>query len=179
MGRMTGTQRRAATIALIGLVSTQLAQTLVDSHGPLVVATAGGSFLTLAAIISTPGVSQVFGCTPVDPLGWGQAFLATGVATTLSVMAPTLLERLSATVYGLTGLTESVDEDLSSIVDDLSSVVNDSSSVVENDEHTDSDKNGVDFPDRGRQESNSRHDKGIGSGEAQNFGHEIHETPIP
>lgn len=172
MGRMTGTQRRAATIALIGLVSTQLAQTLVDSHGPLVVATAGGSFLTLAAIISTPGVSQVFGCTPVDPLGWGQAFLATGVATTLSVMAPTLLERLSATVYGLTGLTESVDED-------LSSVVNDSSSVVENDEHTDSDKNGVDFPDRGRQESNSRHDKGIGSGEAQNFGHEIHETPIP
>ena len=33
MGRLTGTQRRAATIALIGLVSTQLAQTLADSTG--------------------------------------------------------------------------------------------------------------------------------------------------
>ena len=83
MGRMTGTQRRAATIALIGLVSTQLAQTLADSHGPLVVSTAAGSFLVLAAVISTPGVSQVFGCTPVDPLGWGQAFLATAVAASL------------------------------------------------------------------------------------------------
>ena len=94
MGRLTGTQRRAATIALIGLVSTQLAQTLADSRSPLVVLTAAGSFLALAGVISTPGLSQVFGCTPIDPLGWGQAFLATGLASLLSVFAPTLLELL-------------------------------------------------------------------------------------
>ena len=55
MGRMTGPRQRAATIALIGLVCTQLAQTLADSRGPLVVSTAAGSLLTLAAVISTPG----------------------------------------------------------------------------------------------------------------------------
>ncbi len=99
MGRMTGTQRRAATIALIGLVSTQLAQTLADSHGPLVVSTAAGSFLVLAAVISTPGVSQIFGCTPVDPLGWGQAFLATAVAASISALAPAVLERIGSAVY--------------------------------------------------------------------------------
>lgn len=95
MGRMTGPQRRAATIALIGLVSTQLAQTVLDSRSPLVVSTAAGSFLVLAGVISTPGVSQVFGCTPVDPLGWGQAFLGTAAATLLSMYAPGLLERLA------------------------------------------------------------------------------------
>lgn len=184
MGRMTGTQRRAATIALIGLVSTQLAQTLVDSHGPLVVATAGGSFLTLAAIISTPGVSQVFGCTPVDPLGWGQAFLATGVATTLSVMAPALLERLSSAVYGLSGLTDQVEpvgsHDSADHADSTDGVVEDSTDgVVDDDEHADSYQNGVDFPDRRRQESNSSSDEGLRSGEAQNFGHAIQENPIP
>ena len=35
-------------------------------------------------MISTPGLSQIFGCTPVDPLGWGQAFLATAIAASLS-----------------------------------------------------------------------------------------------
>ena len=88
---MTGPPRRAATIALIGLVSTQLAQTLADSHGPLVVLTSAGSFLVLAAVISTPGVSQIFGCTPVDPLGWGQALLAATAASSLSALAPDLL----------------------------------------------------------------------------------------
>ena len=43
MASATGTQRRAATVALIGLVGTQLAQTLADSHGRLVVLTTVGS----------------------------------------------------------------------------------------------------------------------------------------
>ena len=94
MGRLTGPRQRAATIALIGLVCTQLAQTLADSRGPLVVSTVAGSLLVLAAVISTPGLSHVFGCTPVDPLGWGQAFVATAVASLLSLYAPVLLERL-------------------------------------------------------------------------------------
>lgn len=87
------TPRRAATIALIGLVSAQLAQTFVDSHGPLVLATSAGSFLALAAVISTPGLSQLFGCTPVDPLAWGQALLATVIATAAAAVAPDLLAR--------------------------------------------------------------------------------------
>ena len=95
MASTTGTRRRAATVALIGLVSTQLAQTLADSHGRLVVLTTVGSFAVLAVVISTPVLSQVFGCTPVGPLGWGQAFLATAVAALVSALAPELLFRVS------------------------------------------------------------------------------------
>ncbi len=67
LGRVTGRPRRAATEALIGLVSTQILQTLIDSHGPLVVATNVGTFAAMIGIISTPAVSQLFGCTPVGP----------------------------------------------------------------------------------------------------------------
>ncbi|MCI4676851.1 cation-translocating P-type ATPase [Candidatus Mycolicibacterium alkanivorans] len=147
MGRMTGTQRRAATIALIGLVSTQLAQTLADSRAPLVVSTAAGSFLVLAAVISTPGVSQIFGCTPVDPLGWGQAFLATAVAASLSALAPAVLEWIGSKGYALVA---------GSVVDDDDAGL---------------DQQGVDLPNRGRQQSNPHHDEGVGSAEAQGFGH--------
>jgi len=87
MASVTGTPRRAATVALIGLVSTQLAQTLADSHGRLVVVTTVGSFAVLAAVINTPGLSNLFGCTPVGPVGWGQAFLATAVAAVVSALA--------------------------------------------------------------------------------------------
>lgn len=91
MASMTGTPRRAGTVALISLVSSQLAQTLVDSHGRLVVLTAVGSFAVLVVVVNTPGVSQVFGCTPVGPVGWGQALLATGVAGSLRVLAPAMI----------------------------------------------------------------------------------------
>ena len=90
MASVTGTPRRAATVGLIALVSTQLAQTLVDSHGPLVVATTVGSLGALV-VVNTPGLSHVFGCTPVDPFGWGQALLAAAVATLASAVAPDLL----------------------------------------------------------------------------------------
>ncbi len=95
MASATGTPRRAATVGLIGLVGTQLAQTLVDSHGPLVVLTTAGSLAALAVVVSTPGLSQVFGCTPVDPIAWGQALLAAAVACGLSAVAPELLFRVS------------------------------------------------------------------------------------
>jgi cation-transporting P-type ATPase I len=98
MASVTGTPRRAATVGLIALVSTQLAQTLVDSRAPLVVLTSVGSLGALAVVVSTPGLSQVFGCTPVDPLAWGQALLAATVASSLSAVAPDLLLRASQTV---------------------------------------------------------------------------------
>ncbi|OCB48501.1 haloacid dehalogenase [Mycobacterium vulneris] len=90
--------RRASTVALVALVSTQLAQTLIDSHGPLVIATAAGSLLTLGAAISTPGVSQLLGCTPLDPLGWAQALSAAGVATGVAAVAPRLVSRFTGPV---------------------------------------------------------------------------------
>ena len=76
--RATGTRRRASTVALIGLVSTQMLQTLADSHGPLVVATTSAHSRRWRAVISTPGLSQLFGCTPVGPVGWGQALPGRG-----------------------------------------------------------------------------------------------------
>lgn len=110
----TGTQRRAATVALIGLVGTQLAQTLADSHSALVVLTTVGSFGALAVVVSTPGLSQVFGCTPVGPLGWGQALLAAAVAGLVSALAPDLLVRASEHARRVIGSTAdsaaSVDE---------------------------------------------------------------------
>ena len=66
-------------------------QTLADSHGPLVVATTAGSFAAMVGVVSTPGLSQLFGCTPVGPFGWGQAFFAAGAASALSAFAPGLL----------------------------------------------------------------------------------------
>ncbi|ADJ45005.1 transport ATPase [Amycolatopsis mediterranei S699] len=81
IGRCTpGTVRRTSTMALCGLVGTQLAQTLRGRRrSPLVVGTAVGSALVLAAIVQTPGVSRFFGCTPLGPLAW--AGVGAGVAT--------------------------------------------------------------------------------------------------
>lgn len=87
--------RRASTLALVALVSTQLAQTLIDSHSPLVVGTAAGSLVCLGALISTPGVSQMLGCTPLDPLGWAHALAAASVATGVAAVAPRLLLRFA------------------------------------------------------------------------------------
>ncbi|MDY6869619.1 MAG: cation-translocating P-type ATPase [Actinomycetota bacterium] len=119
------TPRRSATTALIGLVSAQLAQTLIDSHGPLVVATSVGSFAVLSAVISTPGLSQLFGCTPVGPLAWGQALLATAIAAGLSAVAPNLLNRATDAVrsvlpgaYADSEVSPTADDRADSVVDD-------------------------------------------------------------
>jgi magnesium-transporting ATPase (P-type) len=79
-----GSSQRAATVALISLVSTELGQTVVDSRAPLVLLTAAGSFAVFAAMVTTPGVSQLLGCTPVGPIGWAQA-LGTAAAATAAV----------------------------------------------------------------------------------------------
>ncbi|MDQ2626194.1 MAG: cation-translocating P-type ATPase, partial [Actinomycetota bacterium] len=91
MASVTGRPQRAATVALITLVTTELAQTLVDSHAPLVLLTAAGSFAAFAAMISVPGVSQLLGCAPVGPLGWSQALASTGAAVLAIAAAPHLV----------------------------------------------------------------------------------------
>ena len=90
MTGLTGMPRRASTAALVALVSAQLGQTLLDSHAPLVVFTALGSLGAMATLISIPGVSQMLGCTPLDPLAWAQA-VGSATAATIAVAVATRL----------------------------------------------------------------------------------------
>jgi cation-transporting ATPase I len=91
LASFTGRPRRASTVALVALVSAQLGQTVLDSHSPLVVATAAGSLGALAVVISTPGLSHLLGSTPLGPVGWGQALGAAAVATAAAAVVPRLL----------------------------------------------------------------------------------------
>src|ERR1700674_4028659 len=81
MAGVTGRPQRASTVALDALVSAQLGQTLLESHTPLVVLTAGGSLAVMGTLISIPGVSQLLGCTPLGPIAWAQALGSAGAAT--------------------------------------------------------------------------------------------------
>jgi cation-transporting P-type ATPase I len=92
MASVTGLPRRASTVALIALVSTQLGQTLLDSRAPLVVLTAGGSLAVMGTLISIPGVSQLLGCTPIGPVGWAQALGSAGAATAAVAVATRVLD---------------------------------------------------------------------------------------
>ncbi|OBH15889.1 cation-translocating P-type ATPase [Mycolicibacter sinensis] len=96
MARVTGFPRRASTVALVALVTTQLGQTLLESRSPLVLATAGGSFAAMALLISLPGISQFMGCTPLGPIGWAQALGSAAVAITAAGIAPRFFSRAEA-----------------------------------------------------------------------------------
>ncbi len=91
----TGTARHTSTVALVGLVGTQLMQTLIDSNSRGVVLTSLGSLAAMGVIISTPGLSQVFGCTPLTPVGWAQGLLAASAATAASTFAPALISGIA------------------------------------------------------------------------------------
>ena len=86
LASFTGRPQRASTVGLVALVATQLGQTLLDSRSRLVVVTAVGSLAALAAIVSTPGISQLLGNTPLGPVGWVQA-LGSAIAATLAAAA--------------------------------------------------------------------------------------------
>jgi magnesium-transporting ATPase (P-type) len=91
MASVTGRPQRASTVALVALVGAELGQTLLDSHAPLVVVTAVGSLGAMGTLISIPVVSQLLGCTPLGPIGWGQALGAAAGAT----VAVAVLNRVS------------------------------------------------------------------------------------
>lgn len=95
MARLTGRPRRASTVGLVALVSTQLGQTFLDSRSPLVIVTAAGSLATLAALVSTPGISQLLGCTPLGPVGWSQALGSAAAATAIAAVAPRFVPNLA------------------------------------------------------------------------------------
>ncbi|GAA3837920.1 cation-translocating P-type ATPase [Sphaerisporangium flaviroseum] len=85
LARPTGTQARADTVGLIGLVSAQLAQTLaVGATDRTVVVAASVSLASLFVAVSVPGLSQLFGCRPVGPVGWTIGLGSGGVAALAS-----------------------------------------------------------------------------------------------
>jgi cation-transporting P-type ATPase I len=93
-GRVTGTPARARTIGMAALVGTQLGQTLATGHpSRTTVASVLGSGALLVAVVQTPGVSHLFGCTPLDPLGWGTAAVAAAAGTGAAVVLPRLWEQ--------------------------------------------------------------------------------------
>ena len=89
MARPTGSSRRAGTVALVGLVGTQLGQTaVVGRTSPVVLASTAASAAALVGIVQTPVVSHFFGCTPMGPVGWGIALGNSAGATAGSVALP-------------------------------------------------------------------------------------------
>jgi cation-transporting ATPase I len=88
IGRFTGFKKRANTMALATLVTTQLSQTVVLGKGSFIVSlSALLSAGMLVAVIQLPGISNYFGCTPLDPVAWlvvgGSAVGATGLSVIL------------------------------------------------------------------------------------------------
>ncbi|WP_044884149.1 cation-translocating P-type ATPase [Frankia torreyi] len=82
LARVTGTRRRASTVALLALVGAQLGQTLtLAGRDPLVITTAIASVVVLAVLVQTPVLSALFGSRPVGPVGWCIALGAAGAAT--------------------------------------------------------------------------------------------------
>ena len=93
--RLTGRATRASTVALAGLVGTQLGQTLVvGGRDPVVLAASLSSAAALVVIIQTPGLSQFFGCTPLGPVGWAQALGGSATGMGLAQVLPPLIGRI-------------------------------------------------------------------------------------
>ncbi|GAB3973308.1 cation-translocating P-type ATPase [Actinoallomurus acanthiterrae] len=91
-GRITGRSRRADTMGLAALVSTQLGQTLSIGRGnPLVLVTCVASAAVLVGIVETPGVSHFFGCTPLGPIAWGTVAASSAAGTAAAALAPRIL----------------------------------------------------------------------------------------
>jgi cation-transporting ATPase I len=94
IARISGTRRRASTVALVALVGTQLGQTaLVGGPSPVVLGSTVASAAALAGIVQTPGISQFFGCTPLGPIGWSIATGAAATATGASLLVPWAVDR--------------------------------------------------------------------------------------
>ncbi|MDQ3826481.1 MAG: hypothetical protein M3325_12400, partial [Actinomycetota bacterium] len=54
-----------------------------------------GSAAVLIGIVQTPGVSHLFGCTPLGPVGWASAGGATAAATAVTALLPPVLSRVA------------------------------------------------------------------------------------
>ena len=94
--RMTGGRVRARTVGLVGLVGSQLGQTMLKgNHSRAVTWTSIGSFAVLGLIIQTPGLSQLFGCKPIGPVAWGTGLVSSAGVTLLSPLIDSLVDRVA------------------------------------------------------------------------------------
>ena len=96
-GRVTGTIQRARTITLLSMVGAQLGQTAnARPRDPVVVGGSLAAAALLLGIVETPGVSAVFGCRPVGPVGLAIAGTAATVGTVATLLLPAVLRRFRA-----------------------------------------------------------------------------------
>jgi len=95
IGRFTGTRANANTIGLLALVGSQLGQTLVSGRfSRPVLVTSITSAALLAGIVQTPGLSHLFGCRPLGPIGWATAVGASTAATYAASRFPALVNEI-------------------------------------------------------------------------------------
>ncbi len=95
IGRLTGTRTSANTIGLLALVGSQLGQTMVSGrYSRPVMVTSITSAALLASIVQTPGVSHLFGCRPLGPIGWATAVGASAAATYAGMRFPALINEI-------------------------------------------------------------------------------------
>ncbi len=93
--RATGTRAHASTVGMTAVVGTQLGQTiLVGGRDPVVLAAGLGSAAILAGIVQTPGLSHVFGCRPLGPIGWTISTTASIAATAGAAVLPRALSTM-------------------------------------------------------------------------------------
>jgi cation-transporting ATPase I len=113
VGRVTGPPARARTVGLAALVGTQLGQTLAAGRPSRATAVSIlGSGALLVAVIQTPGISHLFGCTPLDPLGWGTAAVASVVGTGAAVLLPRLVAERNPGLDGQQGRADLANDGL-------------------------------------------------------------------
>jgi magnesium-transporting ATPase (P-type) len=94
--RLTGGSVRARTVGLVGLVGSQLGQTLLKGgQSRSVLWTSVGSFVALGLIVQTPGLSQLFGCRPLGPLGWSIGLSSSAAVTMLSPIVDNVVDRVA------------------------------------------------------------------------------------
>jgi magnesium-transporting ATPase (P-type) len=102
--RLTGTIQRARTVTLLSMVGTQLGQTIaLRPKDPVVVGAAAASGAVLLGVVETPGLSQVFGCRPVGPLGLGIAMTAAGAGTAATLLLPPAVRALRQSAGRVSG----------------------------------------------------------------------------
>ena len=80
-------------MGLVALVGTQLGQTCPGWRSPMVPFTGVASAAGLFAVVETPGVSQLFGCTPLGPMAWTIAIVASLIGTMAAAVAEQGLAR--------------------------------------------------------------------------------------
>jgi magnesium-transporting ATPase (P-type) len=92
--RLTGGRARASTVSLLGLVGSQLGQTLLSGgKSRSVIVTGLGSAAVLAAMVQIPGLSHALGCTPLGPVGWSLALSSAGGSTLLSPLVEVVVNK--------------------------------------------------------------------------------------